>query len=63
MHGVDRAEIDVLALQRGKDLDWSLVAEVLRVQMIEHDPPFTGTQGSRWRGASRVRNGNQHAPV
>jgi hypothetical protein len=63
MHGADRAEIDVLVQQRGKGFGWSLVSEALRVPMIEHNPPFGATQGSRWRGANRARNSRQHAPV
>src|ERR1017187_7347801 len=63
MHGADRTEVHVFVQQRGKDLDWSLVAEALRVQMIEHRLPFGRTQGPRWRGTNPVRNGRQHAPI
>src|ERR1035441_2609288 len=44
MHSADRAEIDALVQQRGIDLRRSLVAEALRVQMIEHDLAFSRTE-------------------
>src|ERR1035441_355591 len=63
MHGADRAEIDVLVQQRGIDLRRGLVAEAFRVQMIEHDLPFSRTQGPRWRGTDPAWSGWLHAPV
>src|ERR1019366_4075215 len=63
MHGADRAEIDVLVQQRGKDLRRGLVREALRVQMIEYNLPFSRTQSPRWRWTNPARHGRQHAPI
>src|ERR1035437_282500 len=63
MHGAYRAEIDVLVQQRGIDLRWSLVAEALRVQMIEHQLAFSRIQSPLRRGTGPLWRRRQHAPI